>query len=91
MLLRISISALAPWASDPLPAVASLSFCSAKRSAAVKIGIHLTFNGIRLLDAIESGAPHTTDNKKGSFLPNVALASQAQRDLVFSPPGPRET
>jgi hypothetical protein len=33
------------------------------------MGIHLTFNRIRLLDAIESCAPHIADNKKGSFVP----------------------
>jgi hypothetical protein len=38
------------------------------------MGIHLTFNRIRLLDAIESCAPHTTDNKKGSsWLPFTAF------------------
>src|SRR6266702_437317 len=48
MLLSISMSALVPWANEP-PAVgaASLSVCNAKRSAAVKIGVHLLFNGIR--------------------------------------------
>src|SRR5487761_1923061 len=47
MLFNISISALEPCASEPLAGVTSLSDCNAKRSAAVKIGIHLIFNGIR--------------------------------------------
>jgi hypothetical protein len=47
MLEIISTSALEPGDQDGTAGAAPLSACDIKRKAAVKIGIHLIFNGIR--------------------------------------------
>jgi short-subunit dehydrogenase involved in D-alanine esterification of teichoic acids len=47
MLVIISTSALEPGDQDGTAGVAPLSACDIKTKAAVKIGIHLTFNGSR--------------------------------------------
>src|SRR6266568_8518852 len=47
MLLSISISALVPCDTGVPAGGAPLSACNAKRTAAVRIGIHLSIHGIR--------------------------------------------
>src|SRR4051794_33116384 len=86
MLLNSSIRALAPCAMPPPGGAASLSACNAKnRNAAVKIGIHLTFNGIRqvmVIQVIEWMPPPPLDAPRPAlYAPHSCYAALGFRSL----------
>jgi hypothetical protein len=89
----ISTSALEPWASDGVPWAAPLSGCSWKTKAAIKIGVHLIFNGIRrrtafqVIDLVPHAVFGTIAAPAGAPFMLCCARIVRRKSLIFQRPG----